>query len=391
MYFPDKLQLVTLPNSLFLNNSGYIITRQEFYVLDYLSKRLKFNYNLTEATPDAILSGLKEKFDIAIIRNSYMYEPFFEYTPITVPYHVTKTIFMCEKANEAPKFNAFLYPFHIDVWIFCLCFTLVATVVSKYMTSLKQQSVNIFLNLVGSLIKQPLKVEVNTMKKTICWVTWLVWAGVMSFLYNALFLNFLTLPINTHSPKNFQELSEAVQNKKCKCVAHFSQKNYLLQSREEHLRLLGEIIAKNGWYFDWSEHPGFPTISKAECWIDVDQMLQRANYYPPKVKQFSDDNLRLNTNVVYVRKSFCCFEPLNKAVLDLIESGFVEKFYSDPLKFYDWKYELYTRAWPDDSTHELGMEDMKYPFFLLLFCYALCIIVFLFEILLPKRIVHKIL
>ncbi|KAG8185311.1 hypothetical protein JTE90_013002 [Oedothorax gibbosus] len=391
MYFPDKLRLiVTVANGFVAyNKSGYIIMRPEFYMLDYLSKRLKFNYEITEATPDALLPGLKEHFDIGM-PYLFMYEKFFDYVHFTVPYHVTKTIFMCEKAGETPKFDAFLYPFHFDVWIFCLCFALVATVVSKYMTSLKQQSVNIFLNLVGSLLKQPLNVEINTLKKQIWWATWLVCAGVMSFLYNAIFLNFLTIPINTHNPKNFQELSEAVQNKKLECITTLNQKNHLLESREEHLRLLGEIITKNEWYFE--DHRIHPIVSKTKCWIDIDQILKLQSYIPPKILHFSDDNLKMFYHVVFVRKSFCCFEQLNNAVLNMIEGGFAEKFYADYLNIHvNWRKELRRLELPDHSVQALGMEEMKYPIYLLLFCYTFCIIVFLFEILLPKTIMLTIL
>ncbi|KAG8156024.1 hypothetical protein JTE90_014279 [Oedothorax gibbosus] len=386
MYFPDKLRLVTVPNGLSIGSSGR--TSPDFHALDYISKRLKFNYDVTEESNEGrLLSGLQKEFDIGMGKFK-MQGSYSDYVHFTVPYYSIKEIFLCEKASEDPKFNAFLYPFSTDVWIVCLCFTLIATVVSKYVTSSKQQSVNVFLNLVGSLLKQPLEVEVNTLRKTIWWATWLVWAGIISFLYNAIFLNFLTIPTSAHSPKNFQELSEAVQNKNFKCVIVKHKNDYMLESKLEYLRLLGEIIAKNEWYL---ENNSQANISKTECWIGSDLVLKNVFIYPPKVKHFSDDFLYDQQLTIYVRKSFCCFEQLNKAVLDMIEGGFYQKFYSEALRNYVWKVELITLGFPDDSTKALSMEDMKYPFYLLLFCYTLCIIVFLFEILLPKAIVLKIL
>ncbi|KAG8172772.1 hypothetical protein JTE90_009314 [Oedothorax gibbosus] len=390
MYFPEKIRLVTVNwTNAFLFNSSKEFSYPEFRVLDYLSKRLKFNYDVTiERKIDAILSGFKEKFDIGI-GSFIMYPLNFDFAHFTVPHHSNTMRFMCEKATDAPKFNAFLYPFNTEVWIVCLCFTLAATVASKYVTSSKQPYVNIFLNLVGSIVKQPLKVENNTSKKTVWWATWLVWVGVISSLYNALFLTFLTDPISLHSPKNFQELLNAVQNKKFKsfCDKQFVER-IMLQSKEEHIRLLGEIIAKNEWYLTNNEQP---IISYTECTMGEELTLKFSTHLPPKVKHFSDDYVYMVHHVIYVRKSFCCFEQLNKAVLDMVEGGFVKKFYSDSFRDAIWTNEIRTLEWPDDTTLALSMDNMKYPFYLLLLCYTLCVLVFLFEIILPKTIVLKML
>ncbi|KAG8190916.1 hypothetical protein JTE90_014397 [Oedothorax gibbosus] len=310
-----------------------------------------------------------------------MEEYTWNFARFTAPYHTTKTVFMSEQGGELPKFRAFTFPFSSGVWMFCLCFTLVATVVSKYISSSKQSLFDIFLHLIGSMLKQPLVVEGRNTAKKFWWITWLVWAGLVSFLYSTFFLSFLMLPTKEQSPKNFQELSEAVQNKKFKCVVDPYVCDLMLESSEDHLRLLAEVIAKNEWYYIG----GLPPISKTDCWIYMYELMEIAYYPPNQIKHFSEDSLYVNHRVVYVGKSFCCSEQLNRVLLNFVEGGFVQKHFSEALRFYVWKNELERLSWMDDKTHALSMEEMKYPFYLLLFCYALCIIVFLFEIFIPKH------
>lgn len=388
MNFPRLLRVASIRNGL-IHNGSELYEMPDFHILEYLAQKLKFHYEVEETSLSGILELLWDgKADIGIARLPIK-EFILDYADITVPYHSMNTRFMIEKSGELPKFKAFTYPFSIGVWIFCVSFTLVATSLSKYITSSKTSLVYIFLSLVGSLLKQPLKTEVDSLKKRIWWITWLVWAGLFSSLYSALFLSFLTVPTRAPTVKNFQELSAAVQNQRLKCKSFESYNNQTLESGEEHIRLLAEEIAKNKWYIAYGK---YPPLSKTEASIANSDMLEVAKVYPPnRIKSFSEDFLTVHPNAICVRKGFCCIEQINLALLDALSAGLVGEFYGKIIKTVIWEHDLRRLEWIEETTHSLSIEELQFAFYLLLFGYVLCIIVFLCELFIPKHIVLKIL
>lgn len=386
MDFPKILKVATVRNGLIYNGSK-VYKMPDFYIMEYLSQKLKFHYEVEETSLNGILDLLwDDNADIGIAKLPIQ-EFVLNYADISVPYHSMNTRFMIEKSGEIPKFKAFTYPFSMGIWIFCVFFTLAATSLSKYITSSKTSLVGIFISLVGSLLKQPLKMEVDSSKKKIWWITWLVWAGLISSLYSALFLSFLTVPTREPTVKNFQELSEAVQNKRLKCKSYERYNNRTLESGEEHVRLLAEEIAKNKWYIADRE---YPPLSKTEASIANSDLLEVAEVYPPnRIKSFSEDFLTVRPNAICVRKGFCCREHMNLALLDALSSGLVDEFYRIPMKKDIWKQDLRRLSWIEETTHALSIEELQYAFYLLLFGYVLFIIVFLCELFIPKHIVLK--
>lgn len=287
MKFPNALRVITLKNILARKFKGEIIHEADYYILKYLSKKLRFRFHAKGMSLNDYLAALyKGKADIGVARLGNKEEVGW-WTGFTAPYSVLNIGFVARKPEEVHKFEVFAHPFSPGVWIACLVVLLLATWFCKWITATRMT--NTLLSLFGSMLRQPLDIDIGTLDRRVWWSIWWIYSVVVSTVYVALLFSFVTMPTKGQSVKTFQQLSVAVVNNKFKVHAI---KNLCLkalrtdgQQLKGPLRVLGEEILKNGWLLDEMEQP---LIDKTSAWIGDIEYLRHQIIRPfDKAKVYS--------------------------------------------------------------------------------------------------------
>ncbi|GFQ77468.1 lig_chan-Glu_bd domain-containing protein [Trichonephila clavata] len=145
----------------------------------------------------------------------------------------------------------YLAPFESNIWIFISLYLILT---SGILSTINKKSNFLFLktffSLLGSLMKQPI-----SNYKSVLLAYMLFMSTMITLCYSALLLSYLTLPLNTGTIRNFEELSEAVQLGKYRC---FVEKGSAIgtsfrDSKHEHFRLLFENMERNNWFLKRSD------------------------------------------------------------------------------------------------------------------------------------------
>ncbi|GIY90443.1 lig_chan-Glu_bd domain-containing protein [Caerostris extrusa] len=164
-------------------------------------------------------------------------------------YYFEKTTFGVVKPIPVTTAETIFYPFHLSLWI-CLFAIIIAMPVMFLLVKIRCSFFRLFLNVLGSVLKQPFMVKYSSekVKVLLCLVADIHHADDFFLFLGPAF--FLTKPIGQGYVKNIRELSDAVQKGKVKCLAARGSVtfSYLLDSAEDHLRILGETMIRNSWY-----------------------------------------------------------------------------------------------------------------------------------------------
>lgn len=382
MPFPDKLRVNIGEGRCWRDN----LDLPDVLLLRYVAEMLHFEYEILRTEEDKIIPADLSLACTAILEHAHTDWEF------TVPYGLQDVPFFAQKPTDLPKFEAFVYPFSTGVWIFCIVLALLATVVSKWISSSKASLVNTFVSILGSLFKQPLDVEIGSLKKLIWWTFWLIWAGVISSLYSALVVSFLTIPGKELGVKNFQELTIAVQSKRYKCavpsIPETIMKLMNTTSAEFANQLVKSAIENNLLYRSNNISFG-KNIAKNTAVVALRLYADLIELSNNRIKVVSEDVLVTLYMGVGMRRDFCCKEQFNAAVLSAVSTGLTQKWFYDISKHDIWKNKVLKDDWEDEDPPALTVEDLKYVFLLMLIGYVLSILVFIWEFFIPERIINK--
>lgn len=165
MQFPSELRVVTLKNVLGQRVDGQWYNEPDYYVLKYLSEKLRFRYDAQEMVIADYLNALdKGLADIGLGRLGIK-EEVARYADFTTGYRVLDIGFVIEKSGGVPKFEVFAYPFSMGVWIACLVVLLCSTWLSKWISASRTPLPNTFLSLFGSMLRQPLDIHIDSLDR----------------------------------------------------------------------------------------------------------------------------------------------------------------------------------------------------------------------------------
>ncbi|GFY40186.1 lig_chan-Glu_bd domain-containing protein [Trichonephila inaurata madagascariensis] len=316
-----------------------------------------------------ILSLSEERLEVVDFSNSYM---------------SLEKIFTVKEPGQMPKITAFTYPFTRNVWILYALMILAATVLFQRIMFRNATLLGSFVSVLGSIVTQGMENVKDSPWRRVLFGLWLTIAAIMPFLYNTNFLSFLTMPEKIPTPKNFQELSELVSKGKYKCLTpkQTMDMDLLLESGIDYLENLGEAIKKNDWF--WSYLGVFEDLFEDRVAVIIARtgLRLRAGSPPFISLKESDDSFGIWHSGIALKKGFCCRERLNDVLYGIINGGLYEKWVND----YAFGETIRKRL---DLQHEepqlqLTLQDLKLAFFTLFIGYALALLAFLGEILIPK-------
>ncbi|GFY73539.1 uncharacterized protein TNIN_263221 [Trichonephila inaurata madagascariensis] len=135
----------------------------------------------------------------------------FRAVDFSFPYTTDGMTFVVLKSSEWSKAFGFLELFDLTTWMLLICIFLLATVIFFTMLKGTTSYFEVFHNLFGSMLRQPLIFHVDSPENRLLTGTWLLFSCIMSSVFSGALLSFLATPSNVEVVKNFKELSEAVE------------------------------------------------------------------------------------------------------------------------------------------------------------------------------------
>ncbi|GBN54108.1 Glutamate receptor ionotropic, delta-1 [Araneus ventricosus] len=278
--------------------------------------------------------------------------------------------------NIKPAFG-FLLPFDLTVWIavlltFCIMIVLFGIFQSKY------SPFKIFFRLFANFSKQDSMPVDDSLKYKILLLTWLFFVTVITFSWSATLLSFIVEPIRDNMVRTFRELSKAVQKGTHKATFYNLSLPFLLNSEDEDLKRLGEIVVRNKWFVQASERgTGAQVGSRSVQAIHRNEAKllfgNRDDVY------ISEDTLHVSPLAFAYGKTFCCPSKLNRILLRLSGAGLHEKLLRNSLL----KVFLETPRKVETLTTEssLSITDLIGVFMLLGFGLIVSFVIFIGEVL----------
>ncbi|GFS99689.1 uncharacterized protein NPIL_672681 [Nephila pilipes] len=401
-YFPSKIRVaaIELEGVMMVKNvnNQLFLDGLEGKLVHCLADKLNFEIEILLAPDDELISVLRNgtfggivgmlqrgEADIGVMGLTIS-EEVMEAVDFSIPLSVLEMGFVTKVPGEMPKVAAFSYPFNQEVWILYALMILAATTLFQRILFRNATLINSFLSVLGSIASQAMENVIDSSWRRVMFGFWLTIATVMPFFYNTSFLSFLTMPQKVPVPRNFEELSNAVQSGNYKCLsAKESNEQYLLQvSVNEYMVKLGEIIEKNNWQYSFTEqftdhleHPVAIIIARKVFSILVGS--------PPYVTvRLSDDYLGVWYTAINFRKGFCCRKRVDDVLHGIINGGLYEKWISE----HAFRDTLHKRleVKHEEPRLQLILEDLKMAFYALFIGYALSFLVFFAEILITKRL-----
>ncbi|GFT14642.1 hypothetical protein NPIL_570871 [Nephila pilipes] len=195
----------------------------------------------------------------------------------------------------------------------------------------------------------------------------------------------MTMPGKVPVPRTFEELSNAVLNGKYKCLTArgANDRDKILESVNEYMVKLGEMIVKNNWEYSYGEQ--FADLLDEPVAIIISKNVKKLFLGSPpyvSVKE-SDDYLGVWHVAINLRKGLCCRERLNDVLYGIVSGGLYDKWIND----FTFRDTLRKRleVKHEEQESQLTLQDLKMAFFVLFFGHALALMAFLAELLIPKR------
>ncbi|KAF8767548.1 Glutamate receptor ionotropic like protein [Argiope bruennichi] len=163
-------------------------------------------------------------------------------------YHSVPITFGVTKPYPIPTPYAMFYAFDLAGWIGIFA-NMILLPLLLLVLGAKYSYLELFLQILGSILKQPLTINMNSKKILILLVFWLIFSLLISCFYSSVLLSILTKPFTPKAVTNFRELSDAVSKGLAECYMSKDSiaLTFLLNSEEKYLKTLGETVERNSW------------------------------------------------------------------------------------------------------------------------------------------------
>ncbi|GBN10499.1 hypothetical protein AVEN_256300-1 [Araneus ventricosus] len=389
--FPQRINVAVLPfgNLMRINSSidGKLkFSGVEGKILNAVLNSLGFQYDFTvpkdmqwgRLEPDGNWSGMvgmiqRDEADLAFSYLS-LTEERSKVIGFSNPYAFDEHTFISKIPKNRKSTLTFLHPFDQSTWI-CLFLTLVlmSTVLTMFRNGICSFSAH-FFKLFASLLRQAINTGNVSRKFNLLGTVWFLFAQVIVLSYSSTLLSFLIQPLKETSVRNFNELSKAVQRGNCQ--ANFSNftLSYLLNSKMEHLKKLGEIVSGNSWVANTSALSP-ETAIQPNFFLALNKNVAKSYFGTRNDVYFSEDRLYASYLAFGYNKHFCCITKLNAIISRISQAGLYGKLLRDSsVKLFlktskgSANSETESRLSLDDliSAHALLVAGSSFSFFILL-------------------------
>ncbi|GFR27671.1 glutamate receptor ionotropic, delta-1 [Trichonephila clavata] len=302
----------------------------------------------------------------------------FRVVDFSFPYATDGISFVSLKPSEWSKAFGFLELFDLPTWMLLLCIFLLATAI--FFTVLKDtiSYFEVFHNLFGSMLRQPLILHIYPHENRLLTGTWLLFSCIMSSVFSGALLSFLATPSNVETIENFKELSEAVERGTHRA---YSGKGsivvpFLLNSKESHLRQLGKTIEQNNWYIKPEDALNNPMKSLESVIVGSSAYL-RFLYGAHSTVLISEGNGYSISMAFLIKKGFCCSSQLRKVMSRMVGAGIYDRYF----KLESFKYFLMEQTNEEKiKIGSLSLKDLFSAFCMLLTGWGISFLIFIGEI-----------
>ncbi|GFQ66548.1 lig_chan-Glu_bd domain-containing protein [Trichonephila clavata] len=264
-----------------------------------------------------------------------------------------------KSANREQLFS-FLRMFDFSTWMCFLASFLLASVVILIILKDQETISSIMLYLFGSFVGQTLMFHRQINEWKVIFLSWMLFAFIMSSVYSGALSSFLVLPSEEKSVETFRELSEAVAkgSHRAYTMKGANHAAFLRRCPERYLQFLGKMIEENDWYItadEMTQNPlknkyspdGKPKIDAVLGAKYIFKMLYEVGDFKSKVF-ISNDRCSSGSVGIAFRKGFCCISKVNKYIKRIVETGIYDKFLKDESSEY----------WFSLSSEERNIEEL---------------------------------
>ncbi|GFR09907.1 glutamate receptor ionotropic, delta-2 [Trichonephila clavata] len=245
-----------------------------------------------------------------------------------------------KSANREQLFS-FLRMFDFSTWMCLFASFLLASVVILMILKDQETISSIMLYLFGSFLGQTLLFHRQINEWKIIFLSWMLFAFIMSSVYSGALSSFLVLPSEVKSVENYRELSEAVAkgSHRAYTLKGTNHASFLRHYPEHYLQSLGKMIEENDWHITADEMTQDPLKNKyspdGKPKIDavlgakyIFKMLYEVGDFKSKVF-ISNDRCSSASAGIAFRKGFCCVSEVNKYINRIVQAGIFDKFLKD--------------------------------------------------------------
>ncbi|GFS33654.1 lig_chan-Glu_bd domain-containing protein [Nephila pilipes] len=334
----------------------------------------------------------KGEADIGIA-NLGIYEDRYRTVDFTVSYMIEGMHFCLLKSAYRDELFVFLHLFDFSTWMFLLGSLLITATVILNILKERETFSSIILYLFGSLLSQTLIFHKKIYNWKIIFMSWLVFAFVMSSAYSGALLSFLTLPSEAKTVETFRELADAVAKGSHRVYSLRGAQSILLlrNAAEPHLQFLGNIVIDNDWFItadEMTRNPlkkkvapvGKPKIDVVFGGFYIFKLLYGVGDFKSKVFVSEEKSIMAPMAIAF-RKGFCCSSEVNKVLTRILSAGIYEKFLRDEsLKYWFSLSSDERKEMENKEDRSISVNDLAEAFVLLSVGLLISILVFLIEI-----------
>ncbi|GFU40891.1 lig_chan-Glu_bd domain-containing protein [Nephila pilipes] len=340
------------------------------------------------------IMGMLHKGEADIgVSNIGMYEDRYKSVDFSLPYMWEGMHFSYLKSAYQEDLFGFLRLFDFSTFMSFLGSLFLTAIVILIILKKQETFSSIMLYLFGSFLRQTLILHKQINEWKIIFMSWLVFAFVMSSAYSGALLSFLTLPSKGKTVETYQELAEAVAKDSYRVYSLRGSQFVLFFQRSpaQHLQYLGDMIEKNDWYItpDDMTHNPLKKKDSPDNKTRVDailggryifKMLYEVGDFKSKVFISEERSMAGSVGIAF-RKGFCGYSEVNKILTRILEAGMYEKFLKDEsMKYWlslspEEKKEMQT-----SEDRSLSVRDLAGAFVLLLAGLLVSLLVFFLEI-----------
>nr|XP_042906673.1 probable glutamate receptor [Parasteatoda tepidariorum] len=246
----------------------------------------------------------------------------------SIPYSDELIQFVAPTPKRISSLIVYLYPFDIMIWLSCISILLLMPFMHVLLLPKGKKYSTELLRLLGCILKQPMYTKNKRMHRFYILLC-LIFSMVISLSYCAVLLSFLSVPLYEPKIRTFSDLSKAVLGGQVKCqvIAGSFVLSLFLNSTDEQLRSVGELVERNSWTFQVKDYKN-KTIDDRTASVSSALSLQSL-YRDYKNIVFSEDSLMTTNLGIAMSKGFCCKEKLNDMISRIKNAGLYEKIKSE--------------------------------------------------------------
>lgn len=396
-YFPEILKISSLPvqigMKLFALKTNQNKTR--FFLntplIKFLSRMLKFQFEVVvpadkkigELLPNNSWNGLfgvlqRGEADVLIYDMPVNFDRSVAFHTST-PYDFSPVVFLADNPQLSANPYAILHSFSLNVWL-AIASSILLVLASSLLFEKRCETSSMMLSIYGALLNNMIPIRIRRIGTKILLLFWAVFAFFIAESFKAVLLSSLTFPIQI-GIRNAKELAAASESDSFVCSTYkgYKLENYLQNSEFPDWRKIGRCVTRNNDSFTNDFVGFFNSNAERKAFIgSQNHLLPLRSYY-----FVSEDSLGFQMFVIFTRKSFCCREALDRALLSMASMGLLDKI-QDDIMFFGLMF--FKKLYPGlkhhkmSSIRKLSLQDFYGAFVVLMSGYVLSSVVLIIEI-----------